>query len=115
MFDSRQGHKLLLLLVANFVNIYDMETDDLKQLLELCKENNHILRGMQRSARVAKFFKAIYWMLIIGSLVGSYYYIQPYVDKLINLYNNVSNVPDVNNLKLSPDILKQLDSLLKNK
>ena len=103
-----------------------MEKEDLEQLLDLCKENNKILRGIQRSARVGTFFRVVYWMLIIGSLVGSYYYIQPYIDQLLRIYNQVGatvndikgttgKVPDLSNFNLPPEILKQLDSLFKSK
>ncbi|MDO8492964.1 MAG: hypothetical protein Q7S19_00230 [bacterium] len=99
-----------------------MEDKQLGELLELTRENNKILRGIQRSARVNKVFKFIYWGLIIGSFVGTYYYIQPYFNLLLNLYSQAgstlsdiqkkaSSIPDLSKTPGAVDILKQLDSL----
>lgn len=103
-----------------------METEDLNQLLELTKENNKILRGMQRSARVGKFFKAVYWALILGTIFGSYYYLQPYIDQMLMMYNQAvstlndlknkaSNIPDPSSFNLPPQVIQKLDSMTKNK
>ena len=62
---------------------------------------------MKRSQRYATIMRVIYWILIIGSAYGAYYFIQPYVDQMVNVYSgakgdlsNVSNIiqsfnPDV--------------------
>ncbi len=103
-----------------------MEDKELRELLELTRENNHILRGIQRSARVNKFLKIVYWLLIIGSLLGTYYYIQPYLNLLFKVYgdaastlsdirNKTSQIPDLSKNPGAADILKQLDSILKKK
>lgn len=56
------------------------EKELFKRSIELGEENNQILRGIQRSMRLARFMSIIYWIFIIGSAVGAYYLIQPYVD-----------------------------------
>ena len=99
---------------------------DLKQVFELCQDNNKILRGMRRSARIGSFFRFIYLALIIGSVVGSYYYLQPYIDQIFNLYSEINStvgdiqdkagrIPDPSKLNLPPEIQGQLDSILKRK
>ena len=90
-----------------------MENGDLDKILEITKENNKILCSMQRSARIDRFFKIIYWALILGSLFGTYYYIQPYIDQLLKLYNKVNSTS--NSFDLPPEIFKRLDSLIKSK
>ena len=55
----------------------------------LFEENNAMLKRMRRSAEWASFFRFIYWLLIIAAGVVSYYYLQPYLDKAIQLYNQV--------------------------
>ena len=62
------------------------EKDMLKRALELAEENNEMLHSLQRSARLGIFFKALYWILIIGTAFGAYYFIQPYVDQLSETY-----------------------------
>lgn len=98
---------------------------DMQELLELTRENHKILRGMQRSARIGTFFRVIYWAIIIGSLYGTYYFLQPYVNQLLDLYSQVNasiknvqgaagKIPNPGSLTLPPELLKQLDSITKN-
>ena len=66
-----------------------MQPDDkelLKKTLALEEENNSILRSIQRSMRLARFMSILYWVFIIGSAVGAYYLIQPYIDALTGAY-----------------------------
>ncbi len=62
------------------------EKELLKRTLALEEENNGILRSMQRSMRLARFMSILYWVFIIGSAVGAYYLIQPYIDALSGAY-----------------------------
>ena len=73
------------------------ERELLNRSVSLGEENNEILRSMRRSMRVASIARAIYWILIIGSAVGAYYYIQPYIDQLKDIYGGAGNV--LNNFK----------------
>ena len=56
---------------------------DLKKAVEeslaLSKENNKILRKMQNAARWGRAFRVFYWVVIIGSMLGAYYYFQPFI------------------------------------
>ena len=69
----------------------------LQRLAETVEENNDILKGMRRSMRIGRIFSFIYWAVIIGSAVGAYYLIQPYIDQLLSVYSGASN--DLNNAK----------------
>lgn len=64
-----------------------------KQLLEktyeIEKENNHILKGIRSSNRWNNFFKIFYWILIIGISVGAFYFVEPYVNKLLDTYKGI--------------------------
>ena len=76
---------------------------DSKELLELTRENNKILRKMRRAQKIASYVRAFYWLVIIGVTVGSFYFLQPYVSQLqkfmqdsgmsINQLKNLSNMP----------------------
>ena len=54
----------------------------LQRALRASEENNIILKKMRSANRWATFFRFTYWLIIIGISVGSYYYIQPYVNTL---------------------------------
>ena len=73
------------------------EKELLEQTLKLTEENNEILRSMKRSMQVARIMSILYWVLIISSAFGAYYFIQPYVDQLMSVYSGAGDV--LNNLK----------------
>jgi hypothetical protein len=58
------------------------EKELLKRAVAIGEENNDILRSMQRSQRLASIARWIYWIFIIGSAVGAYYLIQPYINAI---------------------------------
>lgn len=67
-----------------------------KKLLEntvrLAEENNQMLRSLMRSMRITRIISFLYWIFIIGSAVGAYYLIQPYLQSLLDVYGNVGDV-----------------------
>lgn len=82
----------------------------LKDTAELVKENHQILKSMRRSARIASFMRALYWIIILGSVFGTYYLIQPYINAIVEGYAGMKqNVESVKGLtdKL-PDVLNLL-------
>ncbi|HED05404.1 MAG TPA: hypothetical protein ENI61_01815 [Ignavibacteria bacterium] len=89
-----------------------MEPDEkklLEETLELVKENNKIIKKLYTSMRVSRFFRVIYWTVIIGSMLGAYYYFQPLIDSLkesfggiMSLFGKsqsvVDSIPDISSL-----------------
>ncbi len=67
------------------------EKELLKKVVALEEENNDILRSMQRSMRLARFMSILYWVFIIGSAVGAYYLIQPYIEALTGVYGGAKD------------------------
>ncbi len=72
------------------------ERELLYKSVKLVEDNNKMLHSMRRGMRYASIMRAIYWILIVGSAVGAYYFIQPYVDKLIGVYGGAKS--DLSNL-----------------
>lgn len=72
-----------------------------KKLLEntfkLAQENNEILHAMRRSLRIQRIMSFIYWAFILGTAIGAFYLIQPYIDQLMSVYSGAGDV--LNNLK----------------
>ena len=64
----------------------------LEETLELAKENNKMLHSMKRSMQMARVMSFLYWAFIIGSAVGAYYLIQPYVDQFKSVYDGANDV-----------------------
>ncbi len=62
----------------------------LDETVELSRENNQMLRRMQSRLRLANFFSWLKWLIIIGTTIGAYYYLQPYLDQVLKMYSIVS-------------------------
>jgi hypothetical protein len=63
----------------------DSREDTLKELLKIEQENNRMLRNLRSSMRWNHFFTVIKWVIVIGVIVGGFYYIEPYVAKVIDV------------------------------
>ncbi|MHB1316671.1 MAG: hypothetical protein ACYCZW_02330 [Minisyncoccota bacterium] len=60
------------------------------------QENNEILHALRKAQRWATIWRSVYWIFIIGSAVGAYWIIQPYIDQLIGVYSGAqSNLDSV--------------------
>jgi TRAP-type C4-dicarboxylate transport system permease small subunit len=66
------------------------EKELLNKSVALAEDNNRILHSMKHSMRFANIMSTIYWMLIIGSAVGAFYFLQPYIDEIVKTYGSVS-------------------------
>ncbi|MBI4155912.1 MAG: hypothetical protein HY507_01630 [Candidatus Zambryskibacteria bacterium] len=82
------------------------EKELLKRSVALAEENNDMLRGMKRSMRLGRFMTLVYWLFIIGSAVGAYYLIQPYINLLTDTVGGAKG--SLNGLK---DISGIIDNL----
>jgi len=61
-----------------------MDSESRKLLEEthsLAQENNRMLHSLRRSMIFSRVLSFVYWIFIIGSLIGVFYFIQPYVDQ----------------------------------
>ncbi|KND46777.1 MAG: hypothetical protein AB201_03255 [Parcubacteria bacterium C7867-006] len=79
----------------------------LRRTVELEEENNSMLRSIQRSMRLARFMSILYWVFIIGSAVGAYYLIQPYIDGITGAYTGTKDTVN-SNLNSVLDTFKDL-------
>ncbi len=66
------------------------EKELLERAVELSEENNEMLRSMHRSMKIARIMSIVYWVFIIGSAVGAFYLIQPYIEGVMSAYQNAS-------------------------
>ncbi len=98
--------------------------EELKNLLSenlaISKESLKILKGIRRGNRLAIAFKFFYWLVIIGAVVGAYYFLQPYIKQGLAIVNQVqetvSGAQKTGGTQIiSPDILKNLENLIKPK
>src|SRR5690349_21281762 len=65
----------------------------LDEIYRLVQENNHLLHKMRRDAVYASILRVVWWLiLLIGPAILYYYYVQPYLDQLIALYQKANGV-----------------------
>lgn len=62
------------------------ERELLQRSVDLAEENNRMLNSMHRSMKLARIMSILYWVFIIGSAVGAYYLIQPFIEALGGIY-----------------------------
>lgn len=86
------------------------EKQMLRNIAEQVAENNKILHKLYRKAKLGTIVRSFYWVVIIGLSLGSYYFIQPYVNQLMGVYSGFG--VDVNTIKGvttgATDLLKNL-------
>lgn len=86
-----------------------------KKLLEetysLEKENNAILNKVRSAQKWAGYWSGFKMLIIIAITLGSLYFLEPFVNKFINIWNNVSGSQQ-KNLDSNPiqDFLKKIGS-----
>jgi TRAP-type C4-dicarboxylate transport system permease small subunit len=89
------------------------ERELLTKSIKISEENNRMLRSMRRSARFSSFLRLVYWALIIGSAIWTYYFIQPYLEAVMKGYTEMQKgVQSVTNIT---DSLPSLPSWLGGK
>ena len=82
-----------------------MNDQELKELvninLELTKENNKMLKKIRGVQKKSYFFALLRWLIVLGLAFGAYYYIQPYLNKVLQVYNSIPNFGnfDIKNLE----------------
>lgn len=72
------------------------ERNLLQNIANTVQENNEILHGLRRAQRWATIWRAVYWIIIIGSSIGAYWIIQPYINQILGVYSGAqSNLDSV--------------------
>ncbi len=66
----------------------------LERTYKISEENNQILRSMRNTARIGTIMRVLYWIVILGLSFGAYYFIQPYLQTVMGLYNQVQGGAD---------------------
>ncbi len=67
----------------------------IEETSKMVTENNKMLRSMQRAARLGQLWSFLKWVFIIALTVGSYYYLQPYLEPILKLYGSLGGAADL--------------------
>jgi len=79
----------------------------LKQNLAVSRETNEILKKMHSAEKWSRFFRVVYWLVILGVAGSVYYYLREPLQQMIGVYSGIldrfdalqANSPDVSALK----------------
>jgi hypothetical protein len=84
--------------------------DQVKKLLletyKITKENREYLIKIDRRQRYNFYWRIFVTILAVSSALGIYYYFQPYLDQVLDIYNQVEK--SVNQFGTIPDQIKNL-------
>ena len=59
------------------------------------EEDSRMIRSLYNAMRLGRAFKIFYILLILSAVFGLYYYIQPYVGDLVDVYLGTQNALDI--------------------
>ena len=90
-----------------------MNEENLKQILELTQDNNKMLHKIRNVQKREAIFRAVKLLVIIGVSVASFYYVEPYLNKMLGLVSSVTGMEQkLNSSSLNigslQDILKKV-------
>lgn len=71
---------------------YDEIMARLDRIEDGIKQNQLILESVQRRARLSILFSSLKWFIIIGLTFGTFYYTKPYLEELMRVYVQVSDI-----------------------
>lgn len=71
---------------------YQAITQRLDLIEEDLKQNNAMLNRIERRAKITLLFSSLKWFVIIGLSFGAFYFTKPYLEQLMETYNQVSNL-----------------------
>lgn len=64
--------------------------DKIDELTDIAVENQRMVKNLYHRARMATVVVGIKWFVIIGLTVGAFYYVQPLINNLVNIYGGVT-------------------------
>lgn len=68
------------------------EKEILRETFELTKENNKMLRKVRRVQKFQAFWNVLKILVIIGIAFGIFIYLEPYMEKAMNVFNQISGM-----------------------
>jgi hypothetical protein len=80
----------------------------LEKTLELTKENNNMLHKVRGVQKRMAFFAFLRFLIIVGIAFGIFYYIEPYLTKIMDFFVSIGGAKDAVNTGIPVgDILKK--------
>lgn len=62
----------------------------LEETYQLVKDNNEMLHKVRTVQKWATFWHTLKVLVIVGVALGAFYFLQPYIDGVVNFYSSIS-------------------------
>lgn len=76
-------------------------TDELKELLEKQEKTYILVEKLWRAEKWRRFWMVFRYVIYIGVILGAFYFLTPYIERLISItqqFKNVKNPQDLQKL-----------------
>ena len=80
----------------------------LEETYKLSKENNEILHKVRSIQKWQAFWSTLRIIILIGITLGAAYYLEPYLEKALNVFNQISGSQQVIDTTSLQNILKNI-------
>jgi hypothetical protein len=74
--------------------------EDIDKLIELTEENNRLIKTLITDLRWRQLYSLVKWVIIIAIVFGTYAYLQPYLNKTLEMYKQIQGVDPASFLKI---------------
>jgi hypothetical protein len=86
--------------------------EKLDEIYKLTLENHEMLKTLRRQTYIAGAFRILYWLMILGALGGTYYYVRPFVNTFstnsAKIENTLFQLNQIKSQVQDPGVLNQL-------
>ncbi|MEX0934962.1 MAG: hypothetical protein WDZ70_01395 [Candidatus Paceibacterota bacterium] len=83
-----------------------------KETKRLIEENNELLHKMHSAQVRGKIYRFIYWIVIIALALAAFYFVQPYIEQVRNMYTTFEDTKE--QAREGDFSLEELQQLLEN-
>ena len=80
----------------------------LEETYKLTKENNEMLQKVRSIQKWQAFWSTLRIIILIGVTLGAAYYLEPYAEKVLILFNKISGTSQVIDTSSLQNILKNV-------
>jgi hypothetical protein len=80
----------------------------LEEIFELSRENNKMLRKVRGVQKFQAFWSILKILVIVGVAFGSFYYLEPYLEKAMTFFNQISGMKQSLDSSAIGNVLKNI-------
>lgn len=74
----------------NETDLQDLQKK-IKETREIVERNHEMIEDIKRTIFWRRVMRIIYWFVIIGVAIGAFYFLQPYVDRVVDAFNQIKD------------------------